>query len=226
MAKTGSFTKRALISKANSTMVLATGIAAFIFVFSAVASKALFSQASYQNKVISQKKKALSILKSDISAVDNLKSSYKSFIGTPNNVLGGNPGGSGDQDGDNAKIVLDALPSKYDFPALTTSLEKLITNQGLEIQAITGTDDEVQQQSKQESTTPAPIAMPFQVRVSGSYEGIRNLLNTFEHSIRPIQVKKIEVDSASQGGNMVAIIDAQTFYQPEKSLKIKTEVVH
>jgi hypothetical protein len=122
MAKTGSFTKRALISKANSTMVIATGIAAFVFVFSAVASKALFSQASYQNRVITQKKKALSTLNGDISAVSTLKSSYKSFIGTPRNVLGGNPTGTGDQDGDNAKIVLDALPSKYDFPALATSV--------------------------------------------------------------------------------------------------------
>src|SRR6266542_3157106 len=129
MAKTGSFTKRALISKANSTMVLATGIAAFVFVFSAVASKTLFSQAAYQNKVISQKKEALSTLKSDISAIGTLKSSYKSFVETPRNVLGGNPTGTGDQDGDNAKIVLDAMPSKYDFPALTASVEKLITAQ-------------------------------------------------------------------------------------------------
>jgi hypothetical protein len=225
MAKTGSFTKRALISKANSTMVVATGIAAFVFVFSAVASKALFTQATYQNRVIFQKKKSLSTLKSDLSAVGNLKDSYKSFVDTPRNVLGGNPAGSGDQDGDNAKIVLDALPSKYDFPALATSLEKLITAQGLEIQAIAGTDDEVQQSAKQESTTPVPIAVPFQIRVSGSYDSIKGLLDVFERSIRPIQVQKVEVNSASQGGSMVAIIDAQTFYQPEKSLKIKTEVV-
>jgi hypothetical protein len=225
MAKTGSFTKRALISKANSTMVLATGIAAFVFIFSAVASKALFSQAAYQNKVISQKRKALSTLKSDIGAVDTLKASYKSFVETPRNVLGGNPTGTGDQDGDNAKIVLDALPSKYDFPALTASLEKLITSQGLEIQAINGTDQEADQATKQSSPTPAPIEVPFQVRVSGSSESVKNLLDVFERSIRPVQVQKVEIDSAAQGGNVVAIIDAQTFYQPEKSLKIKTEVV-
>jgi hypothetical protein len=225
MAKTGSFTKRALITKANRTMVLSTGIAAFIFVFCGVASKALFSQAAYQNKVISQKKKALSTLKSDISAVGNLKDSYKSFVGTPQNVLGGNPAGGGDQDGDNAKIVLDALPSKYDFPALTTSLEKLITTQGLQIQGISGTDDEIVQAGNQSSASPQPIAVPFQVRVAGSFEGIKSLLTVFERSIRPIQVLKVEINSAAQGGNMTAIIDAQTFYQPEKNLKIKTEVV-
>lgn len=223
MAKTASFTKRALISKANSTMVIATAIAAFIFVFSMVASKALFSQASYQNKVIDQKKKALATLKSDISAVDSLKESYRSFVETPRNVLGGNPTGTGSLDGDNAKIVLDALPSKYDFPALATSLENLISSQGLEIQAISGTDEEVQQ--RQSSESPSPVPIPFQVRVSGSFESIKNLINAFERSIRPIQVKKVDMASAAQGDSLTALIDAETFYQPEKSLKIKTEVV-
>lgn len=223
MAKTASFTKRALISKANSTMVIATAIAAFIFVFSMVASKALFSQASYQNKVIDQKKKALATLKSDISAVDSLKESYRSFVETPRNVLGGNPTGTGSLDGDNAKIVLDALPSKYDFPALATSLESLISSQGLEIQAISGTDEEVQQ--RQSSESPSPVPIPFQVRVSGSFESIKNLINAFERSIRPIQVKKVDMASAAQGDSLTALIDAETFYQPEKSLKIKTEVV-
>lgn len=227
MARTASFTKRALISKANSTIVLATAIAAFVLIFCSVASKALFSQAMYQNKVISQKKKALSTLKGDVNAVDSLKTSYKSFVDTPRNVLGGNPTGTGDQDGDNAKIVLDALPSRYDFPALTASLEKMIKSQGLEIQGVSGSDDEVVQSATQtgNNTVPTAVAIPFQVRVGGSYASIKNLLGTFERSIRPIQVKKVEINSASQGGSMIAIIDAQTFYQQEKSLKIRTEVV-
>ncbi len=223
MAKTASFTKRALISKANSTMVIATGVAAFIFVFSMVASKTLFSQASYQNKVIAQKKEALATLKGDISAVDSLKESYRAFVETPRNVLGGNPTGSGRLDGDNAKIVLDALPSKYDFPALATSLEGLISSQGIEIQAITGTDEEVQQ--SQSSESPAPVPITFQVRVSGSFDGIKNLIGVFERSIRPIQVTKVDMSAEANGNNLTALIDAQTFYQPEKSLKIKTEVV-
>lgn len=224
MAKTASFTKRALITKANSTMVYATAIAAFLIVFSAVASKALVSQAMYQNRVIATKKKALSTLKSDLSAVNSLKDSYKSFVNTPRNVLGGNPAGTGDQDGDNAKIVLDALPSKYDFPALATSLEKLINSQGLQIQAIGGTDDELAQASNQESATPQPIPEPFQIRVTGSYDATRNLLTVFERSIRPVQIQKIEI-SGDKGGSVTTTIDAQTFYQPEKSLKIRTEVV-
>lgn len=205
-------------------MVYATAIAAFLVVFSAVASKALISQTAYQNRVISTKKKALSTLKSDLSAITSLKDSYKSFVDTPRNILGGNPVGAGDQDGDNAKIILDALPSKYDFPALATSLEKLIIGQGLQIQSISGTDDELAQAANQESATPKPIPVPFQVRVTGSYEATKSLMNIFERSIRPIQVQKIEV-SGDKGGTVTTTISAQTFYQPEKSLKIQTEVV-
>jgi hypothetical protein len=224
MARTASFTKRALISKANSTIVVATAVAAFIVVFAGFASKALFDQAAYQNKVISTKKKALATLNADIAAVDSLKESYTAFVNTPTNVLGGNPQGTGDKDGDNAKIVLDALPSRYDFPALATSLEKLITGQGLTIMGITGTDEEATQGEKQSSSDPQPVPMPYQVRVHGSYEGIKSLIDVFQRSIRPMQTQKIEISSGSQGA-MEAIIDAQTFYQPEKNLNIKKEVV-
>ncbi|HEX9153250.1 MAG TPA: type 4a pilus biogenesis protein PilO [Candidatus Saccharimonadales bacterium] len=223
MAKTASSTKRALIGKANSTIVIATAVAAFVVVFCAIASKTLISQASYQNRVISTKKKALATLESDLNARDSLVAAYKTFVGTPQNILGGNPDGSGDQDGDNAKIILDALPSKYDFPALTTSLEKLITSQGLSIDSIAGTDDEVSQSATLASGAPAPVAMPFQIQVNGSYESVKSLISVFERSIRPIQVQKIELTGSE--GSMSAVIEAQTFYQPEKTLNIKSEVV-
>jgi len=223
MAKTASFTKRTLITKANSTMVLAIGIAAFVVVFSLVASKALISQASYQNRVISAKKVALKTLEDDLAARDSLVASYKNFVGTPQNVLGGNPEGSGDKDGDNAKIVLDALPSKYDFPALATSLEKLIEGQGLTIMNIAGTDEEITQAVNQNAAEPQPIAMPFQVQVSGSYDAVQGLVDVFKRSIRPFQITKIEI--SGDEGSMTATIDAKTFYQPEKSLNIRSEVV-
>ncbi len=223
MAKTASFTKRALITKANGTIVVSTAIAAFVIVFCGIASKTLISQASYQGRVISAKKKALSTLKSDLNARDSLVASYKSFVGTPQNVLGGNPSGSGDKDGDNAKIVLDALPSKYDFPALATSLEKLVNAQGLTIMSINGTDEELTQAANQTSAEPQPVAMPFQVQVAGSYDSIRAFVSDLERSIRPFQVNKVELSGSE--GSMTATIDAETYYQPGKGLNINTEVV-
>lgn len=223
MARVTSTTKRSLITQANSTMVVSTGVAAFVAVFCLIASKTLISQAGYQNRIISAKKTAVTQLKTNISARDSLVTSYSAFVDTPQNVLGGNPNGAGAQDGDNAKLVLDALPSKYDFPALATSLEKIITSQNLQILGITGTDNEATQQSTTATGDPQPVAMPFQVQVSGSYDQIKGLVQVFGGSIRPFQIQTVEL-SGSQS-NMTATITAQTYYQPEKTFKISSEVI-
>lgn len=215
-------TKRSLISEANSTMVISTGVAAFLVIFCLVASKTLFSQVNYQNKVIGAKKEAVTQLKDNLSARDSLVGSYQAFINTPQNVLGGDPSGAGEKDGDNAKLVLDALPSKYDFPALTASLEKMITTQNLQIMNITGTDQEIEEHNKSDGS-PQAVPMPFEVQVSGSYEAIQGLVRSLNNSIRPFQVQNVEI-SGSQT-SMTATITAQTFYQPEKNFKVKTEVL-
>lgn len=223
MARTTAFTKRVLITKANSSMVVATTVAAFIVVFALFAGKSLVSQMTYQNRVISTKKTALAQLKTDLSARDSLQASYNSFIAQNPNVLGGNAGGSADNDGDNASLILDSLPSYYDFPALTTSLEKIVGGQNLKIRAITGTDQEVTQGSNQSSPTPQAVPMPFQVEVNGSYQSVQSLTDVFLRSIRPFQIQTIEL--SGDEGNMNASFTAQTFYQPGKTLNIKQEVV-
>lgn len=222
MANTSS-TKRSLISKANSTIVITTSIAAFIVVFSLVACKTLISQAGYQNRVISAKKKAVSQLKEDLGARDSLVTSYKAFIGTPTNMIGGTPTGNGPQDGDNATLALDALPSSYDFPALATTLEKILSSQNLQIQSITGTDDALAQGNATASGAPQAVPMPFQIQVSGSYQSIKSLVDLFDKSIRPFQIQTM--DLSGNQSNMTLTLSAQTFYQPEKTFNIGTEVV-
>jgi hypothetical protein len=223
MARTTSFTKRSLISKANSTIVIATTVAAFVLVFTLVAGKSLLNQAAYQNRVIDAKKTALERLEADLEARDQLQEAYDDFVADDPNVLAGSPDGNGEQDGDNARIVLDALPSRYDFPALTTSLERLVTSQNLKIVSISGTDQEATEGAKSLSTNPTPVAMPFQVQVNGTYEGVQNLIDVFLRSIWPFQIQTIEL--TGDEGNMNARIEAQTFYQAQKDLKITTEVV-
>jgi Tfp pilus assembly protein PilO len=214
--------KRLLINQANSRIVAVTTAASFIVVFCLVASYTLVGQLAYQNRVLGKKKAALSQLKTDINSVQTLETSYTAFVQTPQNVLGSNTHGQGGMDGDNAKIVLDALPSKYDFPALATSLEKLALSQGVNIESMTGTDDEVAQ-TDSASSTPAPIAMPFQITVTGNYASIQKVVKAFEQSIRPIQIQTLQLTGSDQ--KMQMNITAQTYYQPEKTLNIKTEVV-
>jgi Tfp pilus assembly protein PilO len=216
-------TKRMLIDKANARIVGYVSVAAFILVFSLVATKTLISQAAYQNRVIGAKRDAVNQLKADIAATAQLKTAYKAFTGTSQNVLGGNPDGEGSTDGNNAKIVLDALPSSYDFPGLTTSLESLLGSQNVKIDSIAGTDDEVAQSTNTSSVSPLPVPIPFSVAIEGNYQGVQNVVNAFERSIRPMQIQSMNISGGQD--RLTLDIIAQTYYQPAKSLNIKKEVV-
>ena len=217
-------TKRLQIDKANATMVVATAVSVFVVIFSLFASRALWSQSAYQSRVISKKEKARDQLKKNIDVTSSkLVTAYKSFVGSTQNVLGGNPGGQGDNDGDNAKIILDALPSKYDFPALATSLEKLLAQNGLKTTSITGTDDELNQQKQSDNPDPQAVTIPFEIAVTGSYANVQTLTSVFERSIRPFQISTLSFSGTDSDLNMA--VKAQTYYQPEKSLTIRTEVV-
>jgi hypothetical protein len=215
--------KRNLIAKSNTTIVAVTSGACFVVVFCAVASVSLLNQLSYQNRIIGADKTALKQLKDDIVATKSLESSYNAFTGTPTNIIGGNPSGTGSQDGSNVKIVLDALPSKYDYPALATSLENILINQTVKIQSITGVDDAANQSNNQTSPSPIPQPMPFQIIVQGDYGSIQNVVKALERSIRPFQVQSMEL--SGDQNQLVLTVNAQTYYQPAKNLNIKTKVI-
>jgi len=216
-------TKRLQISKANATMVAAIAIGMFIVVFSLVASRALLSQRSYQARVISKKEKSRDKLKANVAATTELITRYKAFVGSAENVIGGNSAGQREKDGDNARIILDALPSKYDFPALTTSLEKLMVQNNLKIESITGTDDEVAQQTNADSSNPKPIDMPFELSVDGPSAAIKNLSSIFELSIRPFSITSMKLSGSD--GKLLLNLKANSYYQPQRNLKINTEVI-
>ncbi|QQS20350.1 hypothetical protein IPL85_02795 [Candidatus Saccharibacteria bacterium] len=216
-------TKRLLIDKANTTVVIAVSLAVFLFVFSAVSTKTFISKAGYQNRVIAAKREAREQLKDDKEAVKKLRKSYNSFVSTDPNSIGGSRGGLDKKDGDNTKIVLDALPSNYDFPALATSMESLVATEGVKINSFNGTDDEIAQAANITSTNPVPIGMPFELSVSSDYGKIQGVITAFEKSIRPIELVTLDISGDREGLTMV--VGARTYFQPAKSLNVTTKVV-
>jgi hypothetical protein len=226
MAKPTFSSKRVLIDKANATVTIVVALTSFITISSVVVSRSMLVRRSYQARVIKQKEKARDQLKANLDAVDTLVASYKEFVERPKNIIGGDPNGTDERAGDNAKLTLDALPSKYDFPALTTSLEKLATQKHLAISAIKGVDDEVAQK-KQDDASPKPVEMPISIIVTGpysSYDTMHDLIKTLEDSIRPFQMQKL-IFTASEQDKLELQIDSKTFYLPEKTLSIKKETV-
>ena len=217
-----------MIDKSNSTMVTIAAIAAFVTVFSLVASKSLIGQMNYQNKVIDAKKTALTQLDNNLVARDQLVKSYNRFVQQDTNIIGGSASGSGGNNGNNAQIIADALPYTYNFPALTSSLEKVITANGLKISSVTGIDDQVAQQANQIADGGQPVPIPFSVTVIGSKDNIAALINSFQSSIRPFVAQKIAISSSggeSNSNDLTMTLSAITYYQPSKTLQIKKEVI-
>ncbi len=220
----GISTKHLAVDKAYAQTVIIIAVAAFVTVFCLVASNAVLGQNKYQSRVISKKETAHNQLKKNLQAFNSLTQSYKALVSAPLNVIGGSSSGSAPNDGDNAKIILDALPSSYDFPALTSSIEKVLTDQSLSITSIEGTDDQVNQQNNVSSSNPQAVSIPFTFTVgNANYLSVQHLITSLQQSIRPIQIDSIDLKGGAD--NMNVTVSAHTYYQPAKSLGISKEVV-
>jgi hypothetical protein len=206
--------KRVMIDKANARMIIFIGVASFLTVFSLVSMKALVSQMNYQNRVIGAKKKAVDQLKENVTNANDLVAAYKTFDAEPS-ILGNSD--------TNAKIVLDALPSKYDFPALGSSLEKILTQGGYKIDSINGIDDEKNQNKTTPSSSPKPVEIPFSIKAGANYTLVQKIVADFERSIRPFKIGTLTL--SGNDADIKVEIDANSYYQPERTLDIKTKVV-
>ena len=196
-------------------MFVILAVAGVTLSFALVSSITLIKRMNYQAKVIGARTKVEKQLKENNAAVDSLLAAYKNFDEAPESVIG-----TADS---NSKIVLDALPSKYDFPALATSLEKLLISGGFSDIIITGSDNEAT--AEQNSTTPAPIEIPFTIAAKGTYTNLQMLIDSLRLSIRPFKIMRLDITASSASDSMSFAISAVTFYQPEKNLEIPLKEV-
>lgn len=217
-------TKRVAIDQSKAQLVIIVAVAAFVTVFCLMASKAVLSQNQYQARVVTAKEKARNQLQTNIETFNDLQKSYNAFNSTATNVIGGNSEGTGDRDGNNSKIILNALPSTYDFPALTSSLEKIFKDRNIQVGSITGVDDQVAQQSNLSSPEPKAVEIPFTVELTNvSYKSVIEAIDTMQKSIRPIKIDSLEISGGSRSMN--AKITAHTYYQPAKGINLKKVVI-
>lgn len=224
MAKNEASSKRIAIDKASAQMVAIVAVSAFVTVFCLMASKTVLSQNQYNSRVMSAKQKAYNQLQNNIDAFNDLQKSYKAFNSTSTNVIGGLTDGTGDNDGSNSKIILNALPSTYDFPALASSVEKIITERGMQVGSITGTDDQVNQQDNVSSSNPQEVEIPFTFTVNNAnYRSVEELFKALQSSIRPFQVDKVSITGG--GNDMTVTVEAHTYFQPARSIQPTTKVV-
>lgn len=221
-------TKALQIDKAQSSMIIVIAIGTIITVFSLTSTKALMSKAIYQNRVIQARHNSSKQLKEDIKNADTLVTQFKTvFEGTsPTNVIGGkNDPSPGAQppDGDNARVVLDALPTNYDFPALLTSMSKLLNSNGIGGSTIGGSDQSATNASAPVAK-PEPHPIDLTLGGTGDYAKVQKLVNDLERSIRPFDITSLTL--SGNESSLVATMNLITYYQTAKTVNINSKEIH
>jgi len=215
--------KHDIINRDSSKVVTAVGVAVFLVVFCGFAMKTLFSQSLYHNRVIGEKENTLRQLNNNVVAIEDLKQSYDSFVGEAENILGGSPSGNGPIDGNNAKIVLDSLPGGYNYPALSSSFEKILLEGGYDIESIGGSEDPVDLAAP--TADAAPVEIPYSFGFSSDLEGTKKLLRTLERSIRPMHIDRIGIQINSEG-SISTDISLHTYYTQQKTFELGSKEVN
>ncbi|MGH7157366.1 MAG: hypothetical protein ACREGG_04640 [Candidatus Saccharimonadales bacterium] len=216
------------IQKARSQTTAVVAIAVAVTIFSLVSTKSLLSQGAYQRRVINTKHTADAQLEANVNNAKNLVTQYNQVFegASSTNFIGGQNDKSSSAippNGDNARIVLDALPSTYDYPALITSVNKMVNNDGVTEAGISG-DDQSATQSSDPVANPQPVPMQLTVSGQASYANVQQLINDFERSIRPFDITSLELTGSESSMNFNMTLT--TYFQPPKSLDYTTKEIH
>ena len=211
------------VNKAETNILATVAIGVAITIFSLFGIKSQLSEISYNQRVLNAKHKAATQLKANLAAAKTLAATYQTFAAQDPNVLGGEATGQGSVDGTNAQIVLDALPSTYDAPALASTIEKILNGQNVSIQSISVKDDP-SANPDQAVALPTVHLIPFSFTDQASYSVNQKLLKDFERSIRPFDVQTLNLSGSDSNLTMQASLN--TYYQPPRAIDLSnTKVV-
>jgi hypothetical protein len=215
------------IQKAQTSLFIVVVVACMISIFCLTSAKVLLSQGAYQLHVLNARHQAVKQLNDNIKAANQLVDQYNNVFENsgPLNVIGGkNDSGANavPPDGDNARIVLDALPTSYDFPALVSSLSKILNSDNVQNISIGGTDQSATADNAA-SAAPHPVNIDVPVSGSASYADLQKLINDLERSIRPYDITNLQLSGTN--ASMTFSLQMNTYYQPAKSLTVTNKVV-
>jgi hypothetical protein len=209
--------KHLQIDKDQTTILVVIAITTAVAVFGLFGIKALVSKGLYQKRALHARRDVADKLKSNFSDATTLFTQYKVFAEQQPNLLGGQAKGNGSQDGDNARLVLDSLPSKYDAPALASSIEKVLTDQNFKFTRLSVEDDPAANPDTPE-TKPTEKTITFTFAGSTTYGGAVKVLQAFERSIRPFDITNLQITGTDQALQITANVN--TYYQPAKILNL------
>jgi hypothetical protein len=220
--------KAVQISKDQSQLLITVIVATLLSVFCLFSVKNLVAKSIYQGRVISARHKSADQIKTDIRNANTLVAQYKDvFIGdNGQNIIGGKNDANVyaiPPNGDNGRIVIDALPTSYNFPALLTSLQQMMNSNNLGSQSIGGTDQTATADNSP-SGSPKPVNMDMIVSGTGTYINAAHFIHDLERSIRPFDITSLSL--SGNESSLIVNLNVTTYYQPSKTVSITSKEIH
>jgi len=219
--------KRTQIAQASRMMFIWVAIVSVIVGFAIVATIFLTQKLLFNEKILTQKEKTVATLNANNKVVSELEAQVRAL--DSNQALIGNKASPDDQA---VQVILDALPSDANSPALGASLQqKLLANiagltvESLQVDPVAGIETATGSASSTTSSTvnSTENQITFRLSVSGDETALKQVLQRLESSIRTIDIQTLTIES--QSGKRILTIQARAFYEPAKVVELKDKTV-
>lgn len=210
--------KRAQIASANKTMFIWVAGVSVLLGFTIVAVIFLSQMLFFKERVLAEKDKTVSNLKSNIKVVVDLEKNVKKL--DANSALISSKANSDDQA---IQVVLDALPSEANSSALGASLEnKLLTN--ISITTLDFKDIPISADVNT-SAISSSNQIDFTFTVVGTIDDLKRILLNLEASIRTIDVISIRIEGQRNLESQQMTVVGRAYYEPAVKIELKEKVV-
>jgi len=228
-SKDAAIRKRTQIAKANRTMFMWVAIVSVVVGIASVTSIFLVQKIIFNAKIQTEKNKTIATLKTDNNNIADLEAQVR--VLDTNQALIDSKASPTDQP---VQVILDALPSDANSPALGASLQnKLLagipglTLETLQVDPVAGVEslstDTTTVQAAPTSGSSDQSQITFRFSVSGPDTALKKVLTNLELSIRTIDVTSLKIES--QGSNQLLTVEARAFYEPVRTVQLTDKVV-
>lgn len=221
--------KRQQISNANRTMFVWVAAVSAVVGIAIVGSVLLYQKAAFNERVLSLKDKTVSTLRENNKVVPDLEDKIRQM--NTNQALKDVMGPNQTQP---IRVVLDALPSEANSPALGSSLQtKFLNDPALRIESLTvdpvvgvesQTSSNVKDASSTASTNANEITFRFAVSVDiNNANALKELLQRLERSIRAVDITSLKIEA--QSNRLLLSVEGRAFYEPAKTVQLQEQAV-
>ena len=220
--------KRQQISNANRTMFAWVAAVSAVVGIAIVGSILLYQKAAFNERVLSVKDKTVSTLRENNKVVPDLEDKIRQM--NTNQALKDSMGANQTQP---IRVVLDALPSEANSPALGSSLQTKFLNdpalriESLSVDPVVGVESQTSsnvQDASSSSTSANEITFRFAVSVDiNNANALKELLQRLERSIRAIDITSLKVEA--QSNRLLLSVEGRAFYEPAKTVQLQEKAV-